>query len=280
MRSSRVLDRTLSKAVGRQELLSDSRIIAKSDFGQVKALDTNITMLEPMRFGGTESESLIIGSHQDGADVESVEVRRGLEGLGDPAKASRQDLHLVVHGAKQGEAYEPAAGRSIGGDEGKTFGILGTHRHDQVRFRRMESSLMRVVTVSDQSRVTLEPKRFASKKVLIVKKNDPSLVVRDPSSASLPLEGRRGRKRSGCGGPVVWSVVIRFPGDRGLHRSVDADFISEGWRLRQLRRRRSSFRDVKESLTLVDSLRVEEGKASMIAVLLVGSSAYFEFRRS
>ena len=30
MRSSRVLDRTLSKAVGRQELLSDSRIIAKS----------------------------------------------------------------------------------------------------------------------------------------------------------------------------------------------------------------------------------------------------------
>ena len=33
----------------------------------------------------------------------------------------------------------------------------------------MESSLMCVVTVSDQSRVTLEPKRFASKKVLIVK---------------------------------------------------------------------------------------------------------------
>ncbi|CDY24476.1 hypothetical protein HID58_067831 [Brassica napus] len=97
---------------------------------------------------------------------------------------------------------------------------------------------------------------------------------------SLPLEGRRGRKRSGCGGPVVWSVVIRFPGDRGLHRSVDAGFISEGWRLRQLRRRRSSFRDVKESLTSVYSLRVEEGKASMIAVLLVGSSACFEFRRS
>ncbi|CAF1943137.1 unnamed protein product [Brassica napus] len=110
---------------------------------------------------------------------------------------------------------------------------------------------------------------------------------------SLPLEGRRGRKRScripsagsgcyrsGCGGPVVWSVVIRFPGDRGLHRSVDAGFISEGWRLRQLRRRRSSFRDMKESLTSVYSLRVEEGKASMIAVLLVGSSACFEFRRS
>ncbi|KAH0900062.1 hypothetical protein HID58_049630 [Brassica napus] len=97
---------------------------------------------------------------------------------------------------------------------------------------------------------------------------------------SLPLEGRCGRKRSGCGGPVVWSVVIRFPGDRGLHRSVDASFISEGWRLRQLRRQRSSFRDVKESLTSVYSLRVEEGKASMIAVLLVGSSACFEFRRS
>ncbi|CAN6986606.1 hypothetical protein Bca4012_007256 [Brassica carinata] len=97
---------------------------------------------------------------------------------------------------------------------------------------------------------------------------------------SLPLEGRRGRRRSGCGGPVVWSVVIRFPGDRGLHRSVDAGFISEGWRLRQLRRRRSSFRDVKVSLTSVYSLRVEEGKASMIAVLLVGSSACFEFRRS
>ncbi|KAH0866734.1 hypothetical protein HID58_073756 [Brassica napus] len=70
---------------------------------------------------------------------------------------------------------------------------------------------------------------------------------------SLPLEGRRGRKRS-----------CRIP----------------GWRLRQLRRRRSSFRDMKESLTSVYSLRVEEGKASMIAVLLVGSSACFEFRRS
>ncbi|KAH0867932.1 hypothetical protein HID58_074954, partial [Brassica napus] len=35
-----------------------------------------------------------------------------------------------------------------------------------------------------------------------------------------------------------------------------------------------------ESLTSVYSLRVEEGKASMIAVLLVGSPACFEFRRS
>ncbi|KAF3600267.1 hypothetical protein F2Q69_00038591 [Brassica cretica] len=79
----------------------------------------------------------------------------------------------------------------------------------------------------------------------------PSSITTPPrgfgSSSSRLFQGRRGRKRSGCGGPFVWSVVIRFPGDRGLHRSVDAGFISEGWRLRQLRRRRSSFRDVKTS---------------------------------
>ncbi|WZZ84808.1 hypothetical protein YC2023_113387 [Brassica napus] len=49
----------------------------KRDFGQVKTLDTNITVLEPMRFCRTGSESLVIGSHRAGADVwpDSTEER-------------------------------------------------------------------------------------------------------------------------------------------------------------------------------------------------------------
>ncbi|CAN6929826.1 unnamed protein product, partial [Brassica oleracea] len=71
----------------------------------------------------------------------------------------------------------------------------------------------------------------------------------------------------------------------GVHVAVAEAMVGGKERIRKitresLRRRRSSFRDVKKLLTSVYSLRVEEGKASMIAVLLIGSSACFEFRRS
>ncbi|KAH0902946.1 hypothetical protein HID58_042449 [Brassica napus] len=70
---------------------------------------------------------------------------------------------------------------------------------------------------------------------------------------------------------------------------VSCDPVPGRQRLAQICRRRFYLRGVEASTAppssvkfpgCEDSLRVEEGKASMIAVLLVGSSAYFEFRRS